>query len=203
MIASWTPDGVSARLAAQDAAPRSDFDLDVHEEPDDAAALRPAAVLAPIVERPSGPTILLTVRSPKLKRHAGQIAFPGGRIDATDHSPLDAALREAEEEIGLARDRVEVLGRLPDYRTVTGFRVAPFVGLVRPNQPWRPDPAEVDDVFEAPLADLMDPSRHEVHAQPFRGAIRRYYAIPWRDRYIWGATAAMLVSLYETAFAKP
>jgi len=161
--------------------------------------VRPAAVLIAVVDRPE-PTILLTQRSAHLNDHAGQIAFPGGKIDATDASPLDAALREAEEEVGLSRDFVEPMGYLDLYGTAFGFRILPTVARVRPGFKLRINHAEVDDAFEVPLAFLMDPVNHQVHSKEFRGMERSYYAMPFAERYIWGATAGILRVLYERIY---
>jgi 8-oxo-dGTP pyrophosphatase MutT (NUDIX family) len=160
--------------------------------------LIPAAVLVPLVEGGSDLTVLFTRRSEGLPDHGGEISFPGGRIEARDRSPEDAALREAEEELGLARDRVEVTGRLDFYDTRTGFRVCPVVGLVRPPLALRPDPVEVAEVFEVPLAHILDPANHGRIDAPAGGRVRTFYAIPYGDRVIWGATAGMLINLYET-----
>ncbi len=158
--------------------------------------IRPAAVLIPVVDYPQ-PTVLLTQRSPHLNNHAGQISFPGGKIDATDASPLDAALREAEEEIGLAREFIDPIGYLDLYATGFGFRILPTVARVKPGFKLRINQSEVDDAFEVPLAFLMDPANHQVHSKEFRGMERSYYAMPFAERYIWGATAGILRVLYE------
>jgi 8-oxo-dGTP pyrophosphatase MutT (NUDIX family) len=155
-------------------------------------------VLVPLVNRPEGITLLLTQRSAGLPDHPGQISFPGGRIDPDDATPTAAALREAHEEVGLPPERVAVLGRLATYETVTGYSVTPVVGWVEPPFPVVPDPVEVDDVFEVPLAFVLEP-RHQQRHFRMLGTLRRdYYAIPYADRYIWGATAAMIVILDRT-----
>jgi 8-oxo-dGTP pyrophosphatase MutT (NUDIX family) len=161
--------------------------------------VRPAAVLIPVVDHPQ-PTVLLTQRSALLNDHAGQISFPGGKIDATDASPLDAALREAEEEIGLSRQFVDPIGYLDLYGTSFGFRILPTVARVRPGFELRISKSEVDDAFEVPLAFLMDPANHQVHSREFRGMERSYYAMPFAERYIWGATAGILRVLYERIY---
>jgi 8-oxo-dGTP pyrophosphatase MutT (NUDIX family) len=158
--------------------------------------VRPAAVLIPVVDHPQ-PTVLLTQRSAHLNDHAGQIAFPGGKIDATDASPLDAALREAEEEVGLKREFVEPIGYLDVYATAFGFRILPTVARVKPGFKLSVNRGEVDDAFEVPLAFLMDPANHQLHSKEFRGMERWYYAMPFAERYIWGATAGILRVLYE------
>jgi 8-oxo-dGTP pyrophosphatase MutT (NUDIX family) len=158
--------------------------------------IRPAAVLIAVVEHPQ-PTVLLTQRSAHLNDHAGQISFPGGKIDPTDASPLDAALREAEEEVGLSRSFVDPIGYLDLYGTSFGFRILPTVARVKPGFDLRINQAEVDDAFEVPLSFLMDPANHQVHSKEFRGMERTYYAMPFAERYIWGATAGILRVLYE------
>jgi 8-oxo-dGTP pyrophosphatase MutT (NUDIX family) len=161
--------------------------------------IRPAAVLIPVVDHPQ-PTVLLTQRSAHLNDHAGQISFPGGKIDPGDASPLDAALREAFEEVGLTRDFIEPIGYLDLYGTSFGFRILPTVARVRPGFKLRVSAAEVDDAFEVPLAFLMDPANHQLHSKEFRGIERTYYAMPFAERYIWGATAGILRMLYERIY---
>lgn len=154
----------------------------------------PAAVLVPVVDRPD-PTVILTLRPETLRRHAGQIAFPGGRIDATDDGPVAAALREAEEEIALPPGEVEIIGIADRYRTVTGFEVTPVLGVVPPDLPLVAQPGEVAAIFEAPLDYLMRPEHQVVRTVEWQGRERCYYEIMWQDRRIWGATAAMIVNL--------
>jgi 8-oxo-dGTP pyrophosphatase MutT (NUDIX family) len=161
--------------------------------------VRPAAVLIPVVDHPQ-PTVLLTQRSPHLNNHAGQISFPGGKIDATDASPLAAALREAEEEVGLTREFVEPVGYLDLYGTAFGFRILPTVARVKPGFKLKLNTSEVDDAFEVPLAFLMNPENHQIHSKEFRGMERSYYAMPFAERYIWGATAGILRVLYERIY---
>ena len=163
---------------------------------------RSAAVLVPIVNRSDGLAVLFTERSADLPDHAGQISFPGGRVEPGDLDVDAAALRETEEEIGLPRDRVTVLGRLADYETVTGYRVTPVVGWVEPPFSVIPDPVEVADVFEVPLAFLLEPANLQRHFRMIGNTRRDYYAIPYGDRYIWGATAAMLMILDRTLRAE-
>ena len=159
--------------------------------------LRPAAVLVPIVDRPAGLTVLLTQRHEKLSAHAGQVSLPGGRIEPTDADAVAAALRETREEIGLPADRIEVIGRLDTYITGTGFEVTPVVGLVRAPYPAKPDPFEVAEIFEVPLDFVIDPLNHERHSRDVQGRSRSFYVVPYQNRYIWGATAGMLVNLAE------
>jgi 8-oxo-dGTP pyrophosphatase MutT (NUDIX family) len=158
--------------------------------------IRPAAVLVGVVDHPI-PTVLLTQRAAHLNDHAGQISFPGGKIDATDASPLEAALREAEEEIGLERQFIDPIGYLDLYGTSFGFRILPTVARIRPGFSLRVNQAEVDDAFEVPLPFLMDPTNHQMHSKEFRGVQRNFYAMPYEERYIWGATAGILRVLYE------
>jgi 8-oxo-dGTP pyrophosphatase MutT (NUDIX family) len=157
-------------------------------------ALAPAAVLVAVVDRPE-PTVILTERPKTMRKHPGQISFPGGRIDPGDDGPIAAALREAEEEIGLSPAAVEVIGIADLYRTVTGFEVTPVIGVVPPDLPLVPHPGEVASMFEAPLHYLLDPARQETRTVEFRGRERCFYEIDWQGRRIWGATAAMLVNL--------
>jgi len=156
-----------------------------------------AAVLVPIVEHPHGLSVLLTERAAHLKHHPGQISFPGGRIEPSDAGPLDAALRETEEEIGLGRSHIELLGALPDYLTGTGFRVTPVVGLVHPPFRLRLDAFEVAEAFEVPLSHFLDPANHQRHSMMHEGRLRHFHAMPYGDYYIWGATAGMIMSLYK------
>jgi 8-oxo-dGTP pyrophosphatase MutT (NUDIX family) len=159
--------------------------------------LRAASVLLPIVARQAELTVLFTQRTAHLKEHSGQVSFPGGRAEPHDPGPEATALRETHEEIGLDPRRVEVLGLLPEYRTRTGFRVTPVVGLVAPPFELRPDAYEVEEVFEVPLSFLLDPRHHLRHSREWQGELRWFFAIPYGERYIWGATAGMLVNLYR------
>lgn len=159
--------------------------------------LRAAAVLVPLVDRDFGLSVLLTQRTEHLTRHAGQIAFPGGRIEEGDADPVAAALRETEEEVGLARRHVEPVGQLDRYVTRTGFTVTPVVAIVSPPFQLTLDPREVADAFEVPLDFILDPANRQKHAAEYQGVMRHFYAFSYGDRYIWGATAGMLVNLAE------
>lgn len=157
---------------------------------------RPAAVLVPLVRREGGTTVLLTQRTDDMPSHAGQIAFPGGRQQAEDADAVATALRETEEEVGLARSFVEVIGPVDLYRTGTGYEITPIVGIVTPGFVTRADPREVADVFEVPLAHFLDERNHRIDSRVWQGRERRYYAMPYGERYIWGATAGMLKNLH-------
>ncbi len=161
-----------------------------------------AAVLVPIVNRPSGLTVLLTQRTAHLRDHAGQVCFPGGCCEPADLSPIATALRESHEEVGVVPDQVEILASLPDYFTSTGYRVTPVVGLVTPPLNLQLDDFEVAEVFEPPLEFLLDPASYHQHALERDGTVHYYWAVPWQGRFIWGATAGMLVNLRESLFAQ-
>jgi 8-oxo-dGTP pyrophosphatase MutT (NUDIX family) len=167
---------------------------DVLDEETRAIGITPAAVLVPVVDRPR-PTVILTLRPESMRKHPGQISFPGGRLDPGDAGPVEAALREAEEEIGLPRERVDVIGTADRYRTVTGFEVTPVIGIVPPDLELTPHPGEVAALFEAPLDFLLDPARQTVRTVEWRGRERCYFEIDYEGRRIWGATAAMIVNL--------
>lgn len=176
----WTPEITVERLVREMSGPPID-----------------AAVLIPIVLRESGPTLLLTQRTAHLRDHAGQISFPGGRVDDTDASPLAAALRETEEEIGLDRQFVEIIGQLPEYQTGTGFRIQPFVGLVQPPFETVAEVFEVAEIFEVPLSFLMDGRHHQRRTAKFETGSRTFYVMPYGHYFIWGATAGMLRNLFH------
>ncbi len=159
--------------------------------------LTPAAVLVPIIVRDTGLTILLTQRTAHLRDHAGQVSFPGGRSEASDASPEATALREAGEEVGITVSQVEILGRLPEYRTGTGFVITPVVGLVTPPLNLKLDDFEVAEVFEPPLEFLLDSANHQRQSIEVRGTRHEYWAMPWQGYFIWGATAGMLVTLHR------
>ena len=164
---------------------------------DDSARLRAAAVLVPIVLQDEEPQVLLTRRTDHLNDHAGQIAFPGGRLDPQDAGPREAALRETREEIGLAPEHIEIVGQLDIYVTRTGFEVTPLVGFVRPPVDLKADPFEVAEIFEVPLAFFLNERSREIHSRQWRGEERRFFVYPYEDYYIWGATAGMLNNLAE------
>ncbi len=174
---------------------RGDHDLNTGYRP--TGELTPAAVLVPLVTHAVGISVLLTQRTDHLHDHAGQISFPGGRVDEGDGDALAAALRETHEEIGIAPGKVEIVGRLDDYVTGTGYLVTPFVGLLAPPIETEADPFEVADIFEVPLEFLLDPGNHGRKSMVWKGAERHFYAMEYGERYIWGATAGMLVNLSE------
>ncbi|MBA3034330.1 MAG: CoA pyrophosphatase [Gammaproteobacteria bacterium] len=174
----------------------------VHEAPVATGSPVAAAVLIPIVNRPSGLTVLLTQRTAHLRDHAGQVCFPGGCCEPVDVSAVATALRESHEEVGIAPDQVEILANLPDYFTSTGYRITPVVGLVTPPLNLHLDDFEVAEVFEPPLEFLLDPASYHQHALERDGTIHQYWAVPWQGRFIWGATAGMLVTLRQCLFAQ-
>ncbi|HXP31712.1 MAG TPA: CoA pyrophosphatase [Stellaceae bacterium] len=183
-----------------EAAVRGDHSLDPGPPP----APRPltkAAVLVPLIDHPEEFTVLLTQRTPHLAAHAGQVSFPGGRVEPVDRDSVAAALRETEEEVGLLPDQVEVIGRLDTYITGTGFEIYPVVGLVRAPLSLRPDPVEVAEAFEVPLSFILDPANHQRQTRELRGHTRTFFVLPYERHHIWGATAAMLVNLAEVLTA--
>ena len=174
---------------------RGDHDLNPGLAPD--RSLTAAAVLVPLIDRPDGMTVLLTKRTDHLHDHAGQVSFPGGRLDPEDRDAAAAALREAKEEVGLDPDRVDLVGRLDTYVTRTGFEVVPWVGLIAPPIALAPDPFEVAEVFEVPLAFFLDAASRRTESRVWQGKERFFYVYPWPGYYIWGATAGMLSNLAE------
>lgn len=192
------------RLLPLDAAPatatRSDFDLMAGPRPPQPDAYVQAAVLIGLSRRGDDLLALLTLRPESMARHAGQVAFPGGRVDPNDPSALAAALREANEEVGLDPRRVQLIGQGDPYITSTGYLVSPFVGLLPDGFEPAPDPREVAEVFETPMSFLMRPENHERHERTFGGQVRAYYAMPHNGRYIWGATAGMIKALYDRVY---
>lgn len=191
----FSRDWLAERLNRQEARP-PDVDFPLYAHPPERKPV-PAAVLVPVVNHPDGPTLLFTQRTAHLHDHAGQISFPGGRVDDGDADRVATALREAEEETGIDRERVQIIGRLPDFDIQTGFRVTPVVGWVEPPFELNPDPFEVAEIFEVPLEFFLDPENHRRHRDELNGRIRHYYSMPYGERNIWGATAGMLYSLYR------
>ena len=163
-------------------------------------AIKPAAVLVPVIDR-GEPTVLLTMRTADLASHAGQVAFPGGKIEPADESPIAAAMREAREETGLPPTLIEPIGYLDLYLTFSGFRILPAVARVKPDFTLTPNPTEVTETFEVPLKFLMSPANHQRKTRDWNGLARDYYAIPFENRYIWGITAGILRNLYERVYA--
>jgi 8-oxo-dGTP pyrophosphatase MutT (NUDIX family) len=180
---------------------RGDHDLNPGETPP-SSALRPAAVLVPLIDRPEGMAVLLTQRTAHLHAHAGQISFPGGRAEDTDADAIATALRETEEEVGLTRDRIDVIGRLDTYVTGTGFEITPIVGMVTPPYTLAIDPFEVAEAFEVPLSYILDRRNHNRQERESAGRVRVFYVLPYEGRNIWGATAGMLVNLAEVLNAE-
>lgn len=163
--------------------------------------LRDAAVLIPVVDHGGEANVLLTKRTEKLRSHSGQVAFPGGAIDPTDASPEDAAVRETLEEIGLGAADIEIVGRMPDYVSGSGYRIAPVLGIVRPDYFLTINEDEVDDAFEVPLSFLMDPANHRRESRIWQERERFFYTMPFGERYIWGVTAGIIRTLYERLYA--
>ncbi len=192
-VAQFDRHSLASRLLVGKTLPIEDGRLSM--SPDEVEATTPAAVLVPVVNRPDGLSVLLTRRTDHLTDHAGQISFPGGKVDAEDSSPEETALRETEEEIGLDRGRVHLVGRLPDYFIPTGFRVTPVIGWVEPPFALKLDPFEVAEAFEVPLSFLVDPNHRQLQSAMRNGRLRHFYAMPYQGYNIWGATAGMLVVL--------
>lgn len=195
---SYTRNHIEAAVRLQSDL-RSDYDLNptVKHKLHEGRMLRPAAVLCGLVRRQGELHVILTQRPGTMREHAGQVAFPGGKIDQTDKGAVDAALREASEEIGLPREAADVIGSIDAYETGTGFRIQPIVAMIDEGFTPVPDPYEVEAAFEPPLSFLMDPANLQLHSGVWGGSERKYYAIPWQGRFIWGATAGMLKSLAD------
>jgi 8-oxo-dGTP pyrophosphatase MutT (NUDIX family) len=193
--------------AARQSGPDADCDYGDHRLNPDLRhlivrpGLRDAAVLIPIVDHGGDANVLLTKRTEKMRSHSGQVAFPGGAIDPTDASPEDAALRETTEEIGLGAGDIEIVGRMPDYVTGSGYRIAPVLGIVRPDYFLTLNEDEVDDAFEVPLSFLMDPANHRRESRIWQERERFFYTMPFGERYIWGVTAGIIRTLYERLYA--
>jgi len=191
---------LESRVNAGSDAPagRNDFELNPELEAlADAEHKRPAAVLIPVIEGAKQASILFTQRTDELPTHAGQISFPGGKMDIGDTNVVETALREAREEIGLEAEYIDTIGFLDDYITSTGYRISPLVAVIRQGYSITPDRREVAEVFDVPLSFLMNVQNHEMHSREWRGAQRKFYAMPYGNRFIWGATAGMLRNLYE------
>ncbi|WP_252926117.1 CoA pyrophosphatase [Aliihoeflea sp. 40Bstr573] len=195
------------RRAAREQAPHVDTDYGDHSLNPDLRhlivheRLRDAAVMIAAVDHPDGATIILTKRTEKLRSHSGQIAFPGGRIDPTDPTPEFAAIRETEEEIGIGAETIEIVGRMPDYVSGSGFRISPVLGVARPGFMLTLNEDEVDDAFEVPLSFLMDPANHNRDSRIWQERERFFYTMPFGERYIWGVTAGIIRTLYERLYA--
>ena len=192
--------------ASNEKAPHEDVDYGDHALNPDLrdlilqSTLRDAAVLIPIVDHGDEASVILTKRTEKLRSHSGQIAFPGGRVDATDPTPEFTALRETEEEIGLSSEFIEVVGRMPDYVSGSGFRIAPVLAVVKPGFLLTINEDEVDDAFEVPLSFLMNPANHKRESRIWQDRERFFYTMPFGERYIWGVTAGIIRTLYERLY---
>jgi 8-oxo-dGTP pyrophosphatase MutT (NUDIX family) len=177
---------------------RGDFELNPElKDIADTEPNKPAAVLVPILERDTQASVLFTQRAEKMPTHAGQISFPGGKMDAGDDNLVETALREAQEEIGLEAEFIDTIGFLDDFITTTGYRISPLVAVIRQGYSITPDHNEVADVFDVPLSFLMNEQNHQMHSREWQGKERKFYAMPYEDRFIWGATAGMLRNLYD------
>lgn len=205
-LGQFTADDFRRRAAAEQA-PHGETDYGDHSLNPDLKAifanarLRDAAVLIPVVDRGDEASVILTKRTEKLRSHSGQVAFPGGRIDPTDPTPEFAALRETEEEIGLSQDFIEVVGRMPDYVSGSGFRISPVLSVVKPGFMLTINEDEVDDAFEVPLSFLMDPANHTKSSRVWQEQERFFYTMPFGERHIWGVTAGIIRTLYERLYA--
>lgn len=205
-LGQFTADDFRRRAAAEQA-PHGETDYGDHSLNPDLKAifanarLRDAAVLIPVVDRGDEASVILTKRTEKLRSHSGQVAFPGGRIDPTDPTPEFAALRETEEEIGLSQDFIEVVGRMPDYVSGSGFRISPVLSVVKPGFMLTINEDEVDAAFEVPLSFLMDPANHTKSSRVWQEQERFFYTMPFGERYIWGVTAGIIRTLYERLYA--
>lgn len=195
MLSRYTRSCLELAVRGPSVGGSTDYELNPGMVPAPGRLLRPAAVLCAITERADGLHVVLTRRAAGLRQHGGQVAFPGGKIDPTDPTPLAAALREAEEEIGLSPAHVEILGPIDGHETGTGFSISPFVGFVAEGFVPVPEAGEVEAVFEAPLDFLMDPANHRKGHRDWQGARRHFYEMPWGEHYIWGATARILKGL--------
>ncbi len=195
------------RRARREQAPHVDADYGDHSLNPDLrdrivhGRLHDAAVMIAAVDHPNGATLILTKRAERLRSHSGQIAFPGGRIDATDPTPEFAAIRETEEEVGIGAETIEIVGRMPDYVSGSGFRISPVLGIARPGFILTLNEDEVDDAFEVPLAFLMNPANHTRDSRIWEEHERFFYTMPFGDRYIWGVTAGIIRTLYERLYA--
>ncbi len=200
--------GPGSGEALPDNKERGDYDLNPEFAPErdvkliSQKELRPAAVMVGLIDRPDGLSVLLTRRTENLEHHPGQISFPGGHIDKDDADADDAALRETFEETGIGSEHISIIGRLDTYITRTGFSITPVVGLISTQFKLVADPTEVAEIFEVPLAHFMNPANHQLHERTFEGVSRRFYAMPYDNYYIWGATAGMLFNLYEVLIKK-
>lgn len=201
-----TFDIVPAAQNVKNQAPRGDHLINPGLEPSvelmNKRGLTRAAVLIPVINRPQGATLLLTQRTDHLDSHPGQVAFPGGKIEKGDQSPLDTALRETHEEVGLAHTHVDPLGYLPPYQTTSGFRIVPVVSVVQPPFDIVPDENEVADVFEVPLSFLMNPDNHDKQSRVWENRRRYFFVMPYQEYYIWGVTAGIIRELYEEIYHK-